>query len=260
MRKKNSYSRIVQAVFNWTNSGNTASEKGKLIRLLHHCIENDITSFDCTSPSGKAVERTFGTSLSESGLSRDEIQLVAKLKNSPEKDLISGVDELLLNARTDYLDLLLLEHPNQMEKVKNDIEKLSSQGKIMEVGSFNLQESEIVSFKNNFPLSANFSQLSFSASEENLKISEEFSEEVVQMVAFEPAEASQTSKNGILKELSEKYDVNEPQLLLSWLLNHPSHLHPVISFTTEEEITGAAAAKEVTIDPVDWQKTNFLLK
>ena len=233
-----------------------------MIRLLHHCIENDITSFDSTDKDGNPVARTFGTALSESGLSRDKIQLIGKLKNSAGANLVDGVDELLLNLRTDYLDLLLLENPNQPNEVKNDLEKLSSRGKIVEIGGFNLQESGIETFRKNFPLSANYSEMNFSASEENkeFQVFEKSPEELVQMIGCNFEEASLASQKNILDELSRKYKVNKTQLLLSWLLDHPSHLHPVISFTSEEEISSAVAAKETSLNPVDWQKINFLLK
>ncbi|WP_424492647.1 aldo/keto reductase [Salinimicrobium sp. GXAS 041] len=259
MRKKNTYSRIIQNVFNWGTAQETF-QKGKMIHLLHSCVENDITSFDACSENGETVKKTFGTALSESGLSRDEIQLIGKFKNHTEKDLITQVDGLLLNMRTDYLDLLLLEAPQQPETLRNDLEKLSSQGKISEVGGFNLQAQEITAFKEHFSLSANYSEFNFSASEEKNGQSQEFSEEIVQMIEFDPKKIDRIVENDIFKQLSEKYHCDKGHLLLSWLLNHPSHLHPVISFDSEEEIARAVKSKEVSFDPVDWQKINFLLK
>ncbi len=259
MRKKNTYSRIIQNVFSWDNE-QESFQKGKMIHLLHCCVEHDITSFDASSENGETVKKTFGTALSESGLSRDEIQLIGKLKNSSEKSIFSQVEELLLNMRTDYLDLILLQNPQQPETVKNDLEKLSSQGKISEVGGFNLQPQEMTAFKGHFPLSANYSEFNFSASEENEQPSEEFSEEIVQMIGFDIKKIHSLVKNDIFEQLSKKYHCDQTHLLLSWLLNHPSHLHPVISFGSEEEISHAAKSKDIGLDPVDWQKINFLLK
>lgn len=257
MRKKNTYSRIIQGIYNWGKEESTLG-KGKMIHLLHYCVENDITSFDGSSEDGQPVEKAFGTALSESGLSRDKIQLIGKFTS--EKDIVSHVENLLLNMRTDYLDLILLENPNQPEKVKNDLQKLSSQGKIMEVGGFNLQAQEMSRFKEHFPLSPNFSQFGFSTSEAKESIFEEISEEIVQMISFDGDQANSLVKNDVFEQLSEKYDCDGRQLLVSWLLNHPSHLHPVISFNNEDEISHTAGAKDISFDPVDWQKINFLLK
>lgn len=262
MRKRNSYSRIIQNVAGWGEHYNNFG-KGKMINLLHDCVENDITSFDGTDFSGNHVGRTFGTALSESGLSRDKIQLIGKFRNSEgAKVLVSGVDELLLELRTDYLDLLLLEIPTEPDQLKNDIEKLSSQGKILEVGGFNLQEQEIKSFNKILPIQANQLQLDLFSEEgkTTLKTISSSSEEIIQMISFDLEKTSHEANNSsVFKELSAKYDLDTPQLLVAWLLQHSMHLHLVISAVEKDEHSMITAAKEVQLDPVDWQKINLLL-
>lgn len=261
MRKRNTYSRIIQNVTGW-GEDHENFEKGKMINLLYHCIENDITSFDTADFSGNPVGRTFGTALSESGFGRDNIQIISKYRSSlSNKDLTSTVDDLLLTLRTDYLDLILLEYSTQPEELFEHIERLSSQGKIIEVGGLDLQESEIASFEKLFPIRANQTKMDFFSPEgRDLKRFGTTSEEIIKMVLCEFSDFAKTpDKKGLFEELSSKYQVDTTGLFLSWLLSHPSHLHPVISFTATDMISEAAAEKEVNMSPVDWQKINVLL-
>lgn len=259
MRKRNSYSRIIQEVATWTKGHNTA-EKGKMIHLLHACVETNVTSFDSTDFSGNQANLDFGTALSESGLSRDKIQLIAKVKKT--EDPTSAVDELLRSLRTDYLDLLLVEFPEEPGEFRNIIDKLSSQGKILEIGGIDLQQTEMESMKKIVPLRANQQSLRslYSQGSSQDINSSPASEEILQMVFFDHQHFEQkVNKNGILQELSTKYEVENSLLILSWMLQHPGYLYPVVPFSEEEEIRRHAAAKAIHLDADDWQKLNLLV-
>ena len=234
-----------------------------MINLLHECVEHDITSFNCTDFQGNHVDRTFGTALSESGLSRDQIQLIGTFRNAEEgKDLVSEVDQLLLDLKTDYLDLLLLEMPNHPEQLKNDIEKLFSQGKILETGGSNLQEQEIHSFSEITPILANQLQLELfsEAGKHRLQSISSTSKEIVQIIYVDLKKAAQeVKKSSVLKEIAAKHHLEHSQLLPAWLLQHSMHLHLEFSSAEEDELSMLTAAKEVQLAPVEWQKINLLL-
>ena len=57
-----------------------------------------------------------------------------------------------------------------------------------------------------------------------------------------------------LGELIEKYNVTEDQLLLAWILKHPSNIHPVIGTTNTTRIAQANKAKDIVLDLEDWFK------
>jgi predicted oxidoreductase len=57
-----------------------------------------------------------------------------------------------------------------------------------------------------------------------------------------------------LGELLDKYDATEDQLLLAWILNHPSNSHPIIGTTTKQRITDASKAIDITLELEDWFK------
>ena len=56
----------------------------------------------------------------------------------------------------------------------------------------------------------------------------------------------------LLGTLTEKYNATEDQLLLAWIMQHPSGVHPVIGTTTKERITNAVKAVSITFELQDW--------
>lgn len=259
MRKKNSYSRFVQAVSPWGEKEKNY-EKGKMINLLHLCVEQDVTSFQTTDFEGVPVERTFGTALSECGLGRDELQFIAKYRmaGNPEKDIIRTVDDLLITLRTDYLDLLLLDKLEPTEDLLGIIERLAYQGKVLEFGGLELEEEEIRTVSQTLPLRANETRpISLSEIKRSLDSAKVSSGDITHLVWLPRERAN--GNNSISRELCEKYETDNTGLTLAWILEHPAHVHPVMNFTTDEEITQTVSSKEIALDPVDWQKINLLL-
>ena len=57
-----------------------------------------------------------------------------------------------------------------------------------------------------------------------------------------------------LGDLLDKYNATEDQLLLAWILQHPSHIHPVIGTTNKKRISNAIKASEITLELEDWFK------
>ena len=139
MRNRNSYSRIIQDISSWEEQ--TPPGEGELLSLLHHCVEQDITSFYYSvEHQPESARCDFGTALSESGLSRDKIQLISRYSGrKEEKDLPLFVDGLLQALKTDYLDLLLLDLRNQREDDIDVLAQLYAQGKILEIGGYDLE-------------------------------------------------------------------------------------------------------------------------
>lgn len=261
MKKRNSYSRFIQRIKDW-EKGSENLVKGKVINLLHHCVENDITSFDCSDFPVNNGNKSFGPALSESGLSRDKIQLISGLKLSGNhQDPVAQVDDMLLDLKTDYLDLLLLDHTSRPEKLLEDIRKLTSQGKIIEVGGWHLDRAQLKTYSEIFPIRAVLSDWnSFSGTEMDQGPRElSSSNDIVQMLQYDARSLEAAGKNPVLEEIASKYKVDPSRLILAWLLQHSSHLHPVISTDSEESISITVEAKKVKLTPVDLQKLNHLL-
>ena len=56
----------------------------------------------------------------------------------------------------------------------------------------------------------------------------------------------------IINPLCEKYSSSEAQLLLAWLLYHPSKIYPVVGTTSSERLKKAIEATEINLDLTDW--------
>jgi predicted oxidoreductase len=66
-------------------------------------------------------------------------------------------------------------------------------------------------------------------------------------------ENAQTKRiHALLDELCETYNATKDQLLLAWILTHPSGIHPVIGTTNKERITLAAQVASLNLSEVDW--------
>ena len=255
MREKKTYSRFIQNVYQWRHF-----EKGRMIQMLHHCIEHDITTYDTANFSGTGqVNQTFGTALSESGLSRDEIQLVGRHHRSTNPNLVEWIEELLLNLKTDYVDLLLLDFEELTPERKTNLDQLLFQGKILEIGAFNFSKDELDSFE--IPLKANLTKSPLTSSEvmKDLHFMEKPSEEITHLIWFENNKNYPQGRNRLIMEWCEKYNLDRDQLLLAWVLKHPAHLHPILLYSDYDQIDLAVHSKEVRLDPMDWEKIKLLL-
>ena len=52
--------------------------------------------------------------------------------------------------------------------------------------------------------------------------------------------------------MAAKYNASYSELLLSWLMKHPSGIFPIIGTTKPERITEAAKAVDISLDRQDW--------
>jgi len=56
----------------------------------------------------------------------------------------------------------------------------------------------------------------------------------------------------VLKTLIKKYDASEDQILLAWILKHPSKVYPVVGTTTKERLAASVAAQKILLELEDW--------
>lgn len=258
MRNKNSYSRIIQATDTWEKH----HRKGEMINLLHECVELDITTFSLTDFTGtKASEYLFGTALSESGLSRDQIQLMAQI-TQPTK-LIDRVDELLLKNQTDYLDLLLLDVSLPRKELLPELDVLFSREKILEIGSINLKDPERDLLSQKIPLMVNLFNWPYpsTGTERELTLTNLTSVEFTNMAwcSWRRDYEENLLKDNVFKSLCEKYNSEPQQLLLAYLLQHSAYLYPVIEESDKHRIETAAASKNINFEKEDqWTLTKII--
>lgn len=274
------YSELIAGTMRWGIWGANHSER-KVQELIEVCLEEEITSFDHADIyGGHTTEELFGNAWKEMSVDREKIQMISKcgiVMNSEKKPsplkyynyssdyIFNCAHESLSNLKTDYLDLLLLHRPSPLlnpEEIAKVFETLKSEGKVREFGVSNFSVSQFELLNQYFPLVTN--QIEVSANQtcsfydgtldqlmmKNLRpmawsvMGNYFSEKTDQNIVI----------GNVLKELCEKYDADENQLLLAFILKHPSKIIPVIGTSKVETIRTLKQSLLIDLEAIDWFK------
>lgn len=276
---KNKYSQVIAGTMTWGKWGKQLSNT-EYIKLMHHCINNQITTFDHADIYGDyTTEAEFGNAFAESNINRDQIQLISKcgieylgnarpqLKvkhyNYSKDYIIWSAEQSLKNLKTDYLDLLLLHRPSplmQIEEVEEAVTKLKQQGKIKEFGVSNFTPSQINLLSKKVDVAVN--QIEFSLTQHTAMHDgtlDHMQLHNVKPMCWSPLgitfkeDTEQTRRiHKQLGALSQKYNVSEDQLLLSWILKHPANITPVVGTTNSQRLSDAIAATNINLELEDW--------
>ena len=251
----------------------------EMIALMNHCVENNITTFDHADIYGDYTnEEDFGKAFNKSGIKRENIQLISKcgiqfdvkersnrVKHYDyDKDyIISSVERSLKMLQTDYLDLLLLHRPSPLmnpSEIAEAVDKLSEDGKIRQFGVSNFTPSQIQLIEKEVQVEAN--QVEFSLSS-NAVMNDGTLDDCITYDRLamswsplgsyfrEESKANDRIKK-VLVELTKKYDATEDQLLLAWVLKHPSSVHPVVGTATPKRLKMAMEAVAINLELQDW--------
>lgn len=251
----------------------------EMIALMNHCVENKITTFDHADIYGDYTnEEDFGKAFSKSSIKREDVQLISKCGiqfNVKERSnrvkhydynasyIISSVERSLKMLQTDYLDLLLLHRPSPLmdpSEIAEAIDKLKIEGKIKQFGVSNFSPSQIQLIEKEIQVEAN--QVEFSLSSNGVMNDGTLDDCVTfDRLAMswsplgsyfrEDSKANLRIKT-VLADLTKKYGATEDQLLLAWILKHPSTIHPVVGTATPQRLKLAMDAVEVDMELQDW--------
>ena len=251
----------------------------EMIALMNHCVENKITTFDHADIYGDYTnEEDFGKAFSKSSIKREDVQLISKCGiqfNVKERSnrvkhydynasyIISSVERSLKMLQTDYLDLLLLHRPSPLmdpSEIAEAIDKLKIEGKIKQFGVSNFSPSQIQLIEKEIQVEAN--QVEFSLSSNGVMNDGSLDDCVTfDRLAMswsplgsyfrEDSKANLRIKT-VLADLTKKYGATEDQLLLAWILKHPSTIHPVVGTATPQRLKLAMDAVEIDMELQDW--------
>ena len=251
----------------------------EMISLMNHCIENNLTTFDHADIYGDyTTEADFGDALYQSNIKRESIQLISKCgiqyitetRNNKVKHynytkdyIIWSVEESLKHLKTDYLDALLLHRPSPLmepNEIMEAVAKLAQEGKINDFGVSNFTPSQIDLIASEVPVTIN--QVEFSLTQNQAMFNGALDQVTLKNItpmAWSPLgivfneDSEQTRRiHKQLGELMVKYNATEDQLLLAWIMKHPSKIHPVIGTTNKNRITNAIKATEIELELEDW--------
>jgi predicted oxidoreductase len=271
-------SAIVAGTMNWGVWDKNLSVS-EMESMIHICLENGIFTFDHADIYGSyTTEAQFGKAFVESKIDRDKMQLISKCGiqllsenrnntikhyNYDKNHIIWSVENSLKNLKTDYLDVLLLHRPSplmQADEIAEAIEKLKSEGKILDFGlsNFTSSQTELIHHKT----TVSYNQIQFSAShfEPMIDGSLDYMQvHTIRPMSWNPlgnvfkVDNEQTRRLKILlAKLVDKYHLGADTILLSWILQHPAKAIPIAGTVNVARIQSLIKATTLKLTTEEW--------
>ncbi|CAD0003276.1 aldo/keto reductase [Flavobacterium salmonis] len=269
---------VISGIRNWGvwDKNLTSKEMESMIQL---CIENKITTFDHSDIYGDyTTEAEFGKAFKDSKISREKLQLITKCgiqmvtedrhnkirhyEHSKEY-IIWSAEESLKKLKTDYIDVFLLQRPSplmQAEEIAEAVEKLKSEGKIIDFGVGNFSNSQVELIRQKTEVSYHSVQFSATNFEPMTDGTFDYAQiHGISPLAWNPLgtvfreDTKQTRRlKKLLSTLVEKYHLGSDTLLLAWILKHPAKVIPVAGTVNVARIQSLMKAVELEMDKEDW--------
>ena len=279
--KKPKFSKIIAGTMSWGSWGRNFSATD-MQRLVEKCVDLGVTSFDHADIyGGYTTESAFGTAFSKTAIVRSKVQFISKCgiqlmsPNRPNKIkhydcskayIIASAESSLKHLKTDYLDALLIHRPSPLMhsyEIMEAIQHLKKEGKISSFGVSNFTPSQVDLISSEVAIDIN--QIEFSAVQHQALFNgslDQMLKNKITPMAWAPLGAlfsseSSAQKKLILEQLdvlAQKYNATQDQLVLAWILKHPSGIHPVIGTTNLKRIEASVAAVSMNLTSEDWFK------
>ncbi len=252
------------------------------LAMIEACVEKDIRVFDHADIYGDyTTEEEFGHALRGDPALKKEIILITKCGiqmvvparphhaiksyNTSRQHIIDSAERSLKNFGTDHLDVLLLHRPDPLlhpAEVAEAVHHLKQSGKILHFGVSNFLPHQVNMLKKYVDVEYNQVEIS-----------------LMELAPFTNGVLDNCIENGIIplawaplgggifsddthpryrsivstaSALAEKYDTGVNQLLIAWLLSHPSGILPVVGTTKIERLVQARQAGDITLSLEDW--------
>jgi len=274
----NPFSRIISGTMTWGAWGAQMSTS-QMQAQIEKYFALGITTFDHADIyGGYTTEAEFGAGFSQSNVAREEVQFITKCGiqmpcqarpltvkhyDYSAQHIQKSVENSLSALNTDYIDLLLLHRPSPLldvEIVTETIQKLQRQGKIKAFGVSNFTPSQIALLEKEIKVSWNQIECSLTHEIPMFDGTLDFmATQSIGAMSWSPLGSyfkennSQTARiKKCMNSLCEKYNCSEEQLLLSWLVSHPSKIYPVVGTTSIQRIENAIGALRIEIELTDW--------
>lgn len=270
--------RIIAGCMSWGAWGKKFTTQ-EMVTQIEKTLEAGITTFDHADIYGDyTTEAEFGKAFAQSGVERESIQLISKcgiqyvgkarlntIKHYEysKEYIVWSVEKSLQDLQTDYLDLLLLHRPSPLlhpDEVLAAISQLKEEGKIIDFGLSNFMPSQVALIQDHLSVAAN--QIEFSLTQHEAMYNGQLDQMLhhsITPMAWSPLGNVFTEQNlqtqritTLMKELQEKYSATSDQLLIAWILQHPSAIHPVIGTTNPQRLVNAVEAASIALELQDW--------
>ncbi|MGZ5209522.1 MAG: aldo/keto reductase [Kaistella sp.] len=274
------FSPIIIGTMRWGIWGANHSVK-ETQRLIETSVTEGLFTFDHADIYGNyTTEKLFGDAFSEMNINREEVQFISKCGiempcsnrnykiksyNYSREHILKSVDQSLENLQTEYLDLLLLHRPSPLmnpEEIAASFDLLREQKKVRHFGVSNFSPSQYDLINDSFPLVTNQVEISINKTDAfydgtldqmMLKKLKPMAWSVMGNYFSLKSEQNIRLKD-IIEELCTKYEAQENQILLAFLLAHPAKILPVVGTSRSETIREFSESLAIKMQREDWFK------
>ncbi len=255
----------------------------QLEQFIDGCLDLGLRDFDHADIYGDYTEEAaFGAVLQKRPELRSKIQLTTKCGikmitpnrpthriksyDSGKAHILASVENSLKALHTDYLDLFLLHRPDFLmhpQEVAEAFEQLKKEGKVRHFGVSNFTTSQLNMLHQFTPLVNHQLEISLS----HLAPFKDGSLDLCLQLGIKPTAWSPYGGGSLLKDtenpillhtqqiaknLAKKYDATIDQIMLAFLMRHPSGIIPVLGTTKIKRIQSALQACSITLTREDW--------
>lgn len=254
---------------------------------LHACLDLGITTFDHADIYGNyQIESLFGKAIKESKIKREDIVLSTKCginivdssrpeyrtrfyDSSPEH-INKSVERSLQNLGTDYIDILLLHHPDPLmdaDETASALTTLVRRGIVKHVGvaNFTVHQHQLLQSRLSIPIITNHLELNLLNVKSITDGTIDFiKQQYSRPLAWSPLAGGRLEdKNDestfnirfTLKRIANNYGINEEQLAIAWLLKLGAL--PIVGTNSITRIKNATTAVNINLDKQDWYEIYF---
>jgi len=276
-------SRLIMGTMRLGEWGAQLDAKG-FLSIVETCLEEGIDTFDLADIYGDyTTESDFGKALALHPGLREKLHIITKCgicrvcSNRPNylvkhydtsaNHIIDSVETSLKNLGTDYLDQLLIHRPDALmdfAEVAEAFSTLHKAGKVKAFGVSNFTPRQFDVLNSYYPLITNQVQANLLHLEPFLDGTlDQLQQHRLRPQAWSPlgggavfAPAGGDEKVDRIRHtqniLHGRYGLSPDQILLAWLLQHPSGIRPVLGTTKVERIRSAVKAQEISLNREDW--------
>jgi len=255
------------------------------LRLIEECLDYKITTFDHADIYGDyTAEEEFGNALKENPSLRRQMQIITKCgirrftPNRPgnkihsydtsKEYIIHAAENSLKNFNTDYLDVFLIHRPDPLmnpHEIAEAFTLLKQNGKVLHVGVSNFTLSQMDMMMTAFEIEFNQVEISVINLEpfHNGTLDKCMQHKIRPMawgalgsgkLYIENDENEIRNKRilAVAQLLGEKYNATPDQILLAFLLKHPSEIIPIMGSTKINRLKSAYDAVRINIEREEW--------
>jgi predicted oxidoreductase len=275
------YSSIIAGTMKWGSWGAKFSTY-QYLHMMEACIEHGYTTIDHADIYGHyTVEAEFGAALSQRPSLRQQMQIITKCGikmvtpnramhqiksyDTSVAHIVQSVNQSLVNLKTDYIDCLLIHRPDPLMNAVEMAEafsQLKAAGKVLQFGVSNFAVSQVNLLRRYFPIAVNQIECSITQLAPFLNGQLDQCQELGMVpMAWSPLGGGKIfteplEKNSrilaVCQFLAEKYTVSPLVILLSWLMQHPAGILPVLGTTQVDRLVELKPCRKDLLTREEW--------